>query len=553
MSPQAFDSVKLSAQYHLLNRQSSNSNLSSQDQLPLSFSKPSVPVPEQPASPMGLITRFIKYGGWRRNWLLCVVAVGFLLFGFRHRRSFQEFGHRSNLNQEIFSSTNCQPPSGHPAKRFALMIDAGSTGSRIHVYRFSYCLPPNSISSTILPTLDHELFFKTQPGLSSFAGRPSEAAKSLQPLLQAALEGVPADERSCTPISVKATAGLRLLGDKDSKEILMQIERWLRESWPFKLPEKDGVTIMDGADEGVYSWVTINYLLKTIGPSADKTMKNATAAVMDLGGASTQIVFEPQQTKLEPGGHVYKLTFGGRTHALYQHSHLGYGLMEARRAVHQLVAYAELWRKKTSWQSLSTQGPMGNPCLLPGSTRTVTLVNEDRQGPDSKQVVNFFGTGEGFEACQRVVGLMMGKDAICKVSPCAFGGIYQPHFEKAFTQGPIYALSYIYDRLYPLGIKTKFTLNNLLKLVKVICKGTKSNWKLHGLSTEAIEELEGRPESCLDLTFIYSLLSLGYEIDESREILISKKITSIELGWSLGAAIDLLEKTPASDCRKLRS
>ena len=71
-------------------------------------------------------------------------------------------------------------------------------------------------------------------------------------------------------------------------------------------------------------------------------------------------------------------------------------------------------------------------------------------------------------------------------------------------------------------------------------------------------ELEDRPEYCLDLTFMYSLLSLGYELAEDRTLRTGKKIDNVELGWSvqtqlhqilhadilhraLGAAIALLD------------
>ena len=47
---------------------------------------------------------------------------------------------------------------------------------------------------------------------------------------------------------------------------------------------------MDGKDEGVYAWITTNYLLGNIGSSE----KLPTAAVFDLGGRFTQIVFEPE-------------------------------------------------------------------------------------------------------------------------------------------------------------------------------------------------------------------------------------------------------------------
>jgi hypothetical protein len=141
--------------------------------------------------------------------------------------------------------------------RFALMVDAGSTGSRIHVYRFRVC-------GTGMPKLENESFHFLLPGLSSYAGDPKGAAESLRPLLQAAVDEIPESDRSCTPISVKATAGLRLLGERESGDILAEVERFLREDWPFAVVGKkgsgEGVGIMDGKDEGVFAWITINYV-----------------------------------------------------------------------------------------------------------------------------------------------------------------------------------------------------------------------------------------------------------------------------------------------------
>lgn len=172
-------------------------------------------------------------------------------------------------------SKKCTPPPGKKAKSYALMIDAGSTGSRLHLYTFSHCDP----APDALPKLEDEGFFTTKPGLSDYRGSPVEAAESLRGLMDHAMEGVPADMRRCTPIAVKATAGLRLLGEEESSAILKAVETWLENSWPFKLVQ-DGVTVMDGRDEGksragagagagtsadpllpgVYAWITINFV-----------------------------------------------------------------------------------------------------------------------------------------------------------------------------------------------------------------------------------------------------------------------------------------------------
>jgi guanosine-diphosphatase len=142
----------------------------------------------------------------------------------------------------------CTPPPGKKALSYALMVDAGSTGSRLHLYTFSHCDP----SPDALPKLEDEGFFTTKPGLSSYAGRPKEAAESLRGLMDHALEGIDPSERACTPIAVKATAGLRMLGEEESGAILKAVESWLRQEFPFQLID-DGVVIMDGRDEGISS------------------------------------------------------------------------------------------------------------------------------------------------------------------------------------------------------------------------------------------------------------------------------------------------------------
>ena len=296
-------------------------------------------------------------------------------------------------------TTHCSSPQpGKPIVQWALMIDAGSTGSRIHAYKFNNCGPS--------PVYEYEVFKMTRPGLSSFAGRPHDAAQSLDELLDEAMQAVPESLRRCTPVAVKATAGLRLLGHEQSEEILAAVKERIVEMYPFRLIDKDGVVIMDGRDEGIYAWITANYLLDTIRASS----KSSPYAVLDLGGASTQIVFEPifedEQTKLEDGEHKYNLQFAGKDHVLYQHSYLGYGLMRARTSVHRLMEFM------TSYgEDLADGHEIANPCLSRGTRRTVQV---DIGRGENTVLRNYTMVGAdvgGFEACNRVVELVMAKDA----------------------------------------------------------------------------------------------------------------------------------------------
>lgn len=300
-------------------------------------------------------------------------------------------------------TTHCSTPHSPDARlvQYAIMIDAGSTGSRVHVYKFNNCGP--------LPEYEYETFKMTQPGLSKYAGQPDNAAASLDVLLSEAIRVIPQSLQKCSPIALKATAGLRLLPGSQSQDILVAVERHLREKYPFPFADKEPVVIMDGKDEGVYAWITANYLLNTIRPGTQKNM--LTYAVLDLGGASTQIVFEPLFTsddgRLEEGEHKYDLTFGGKKRILYQHSYLGYGLMRARKHVHRFVDFMASIRLTHSNKE-SEDGFIGNPCLARG-TRRVVEIDNGQTGASRNVTMDGDDIGS-LEACDRVIQLVLAKD-----------------------------------------------------------------------------------------------------------------------------------------------
>ncbi|KAK9455185.1 nucleoside phosphatase family-domain-containing protein [Dipodascopsis uninucleata] len=422
-----------------------------------------------------------------------------------------------------------------PVTQYALMIDAGSTGSRIHVYEFSNC------QST--PELVREVFEMTKPGLSSYPDDPQAAAQSLDVLLAVAMKEVPEDIKACTPVAVKATAGLRILGTEKSEKILESVRNHLETKYPFPVVPGDGISIMDGKDEGVYAWITTNFLLGNIG-GPDRL---PTAAVFDLGGGSTQIVFEPTfpvsasgvSEQMTTGDHKYDLNFGGKHYVLYQHSHLGYGLMEARKKVHTAVFTAA---KESNTVLPST---IVNPCLPPKMRREVEVELDG-----VKYAVNMTGPSDpSASQCRHLTEKILEKDAECALPPCSFNGVHQPSLSRTFAKEDIFIFSYFYDRTYPLGMPHSFTLEELRDLTAKVCKGT-AGWDSFTAIPGALEELEDRPEWCLDLSFMTAILNSGYDIPMDREVKIAKKLKGNELGWCLGASLPLLDKGSAGwECK----
>ena len=81
-------------------------------------------------------------------------------------------------------------PAGKSKDVYAVVFDAGSTGSRVHVVHFEQVKDTLELQSDSLQQL--------KPGLSSYADDPEAAAKSLEPLLEYALKMVPKDSQVCS-------------------------------------------------------------------------------------------------------------------------------------------------------------------------------------------------------------------------------------------------------------------------------------------------------------------------------------------------------------------
>jgi guanosine-diphosphatase len=416
-----------------------------------------------------------------------------------------------------------------------LIIDAGSTGSRIHAYRFNYCRSQ--------PTLESEVFHHIKPGLSSFPDDPVAAAHSLDELMEVAIASVPESLRNCTPITVKATAGLRLLGPKASAAILAQVRHHLSTNYPFPIVKENGVVIMDGKDEGVYAWITVNYLLENL--TSEK--RAHTAAIFDLGGGSTQIVFEPSVPigeAMASGEHEYALQFSGRNYVLYQHSYLGFGLMEARRRILQSNIYN--WQKESG-----SDGIVKHPCLPIGYKEILPASAGDHADaaikayPEAGKTITLEGSANGLEHCQAFIKNLLFKDdddALCHVKPCAFDGVYQPSLQHSFDHGHLYIFSYFYDRLDDLGFGRDFTLQNIRDAADRVCRHD-ATWFEREKGINASQLFQKNNYYCLDMAFIYGLLHDGYDIPNARQVHMAKKIKDFETGWCVGAAIAVLDES----------
>ena len=214
------------------------------------------------------------------------------------------------------------------ATKHGIVFDAGSSGSRIHVYTWK---TGGGGPKDQFDLVEDDLL-KIKPGLSAFKEKTSEAGASLAPLIAHAKKKVPAELVSSTPVYLMATAGLRMVGEAAKDAILQSVCAELSTSgFLFRC---EWATLLDGREEGLFGWVTVNYLLDAL---YTQTPPKEPVGIIDLGGGSVQIVFPTADAASAPAGYSQHLDFGGRKHGLYIKSHLGFGLDAARSSALDLL------------------------------------------------------------------------------------------------------------------------------------------------------------------------------------------------------------------------
>jgi Golgi nucleoside diphosphatase len=132
-------------------------------------------------------------------------------------------------------------------KRVAAVIDAGSSGSRMHFYDFGFH-DDHVFVQQRKPT--SETFAEVLPGLGTLAFlangsfSAAVAAESLRPLL----DFVSKSENG-VPLVVGATAGLRMLGTDHADDILRAVRTLIETEYKTHFgPVK--VLLLDGREEG---------------------------------------------------------------------------------------------------------------------------------------------------------------------------------------------------------------------------------------------------------------------------------------------------------------
>ncbi|TSS85097.1 Ectonucleoside triphosphate diphosphohydrolase 6 [Bagarius yarrelli] len=165
---------------------------------------------------------------------------------------------RPLLEQLYRSDLRKRPTSAEMIRemfRYGIMFDAGSTGTRIHIFKFQQ-------DTNAAPKLSSEMFKAIKPGLSAYADEPEklrtitynkllQCKTGLLELLDVAKQTVPPAQWSSAPLALRATAGLRLLPGQKATHLLdkvvfmdLMFPQWACWIWEVARPSYLGLGLM---------------------------------------------------------------------------------------------------------------------------------------------------------------------------------------------------------------------------------------------------------------------------------------------------------------------
>ncbi|KAK9472368.1 nucleoside phosphatase family-domain-containing protein [Dipodascopsis tothii] len=320
---------------------------------------------------------------------------------------------------------------------YGIVIDAGSSGSRIHIYSWlsADAAGGQAGGRNQLPQVtrgDPSWSMKIKPGISTFAGKADAVGRDhLAALLGHAQSIVPRHKHEQTPIFLYATAGMRLLADEDQHQILTNACQFIMDSTKFHLPADQcaqNVRVIDGETEGLLGWLALNYMLGALDEPASHAhgKGHSTYGFLDMGGASAQVAFAPNATETEK--HLEDLytvrmrTLSGadQIYNIFVTSWLGYGANEARRRYLELLPAAEAAPTAAAEPSAAAE-PMA---MIQTAAPTVATRPADAvAGGSGKSLIQ--GTGS-FDECMAATYPLLSKDMPCNDDPCLFGGVHAP-------------------------------------------------------------------------------------------------------------------------------
>ncbi|NXU46820.1 ENTP8 diphosphohydrolase, partial [Drymodes brunneopygia] len=420
--------------------------------------------------------------------------------------------------------------------QYGLVFDAGSTHTSLYIYRW----PADKENGTGIVS-QVEACSVSGPGISSYADDPAGAGASLKPCLDRAMQIIPAEQQRDTPTYLGATAGMRLLREENStkaERVFAEVSKAIGE-YPVDFR---GAQILTGSEEGSFGWITVNYLLGTLvkfsfAEKWEHPQDTEVLGALDLGGASTQITFQPGVPVEDRNTSVFFRLYG-TNYSLYSQSYLCYGQSQALKmllaALHQAKLSAQISHPCYPWgyqENVTVAELYDSPCVRAPSSASPGLV------------LTVTGTGDP-GACGTAVQRLFNFSCVTRW-PCGFNGVYQPP-----VRGHFFAFAGFYYTFHFLNLTRQQSLSEVNTTVLSFCR---RNWT----EVRALGRAAGSlylHTYCSVAIYILTLLLDGYKFNEHTwsNIHFSRQAANTDIGWTLGFMLNFTNTIPAEALRRVK-
>uniref|UniRef100_A0A7N0TCZ4 Apyrase n=1 Tax=Kalanchoe fedtschenkoi TaxID=63787 RepID=A0A7N0TCZ4_KALFE len=429
--------------------------------------------------------------------------------------------------------------------KYSVVLDCGSTGTRVYVYEAS----ANHASGSSLPirliSYNEGLHKKprsqsgraydrmeTEPGLDKLVHNVSGLKAAIKPLLRWAKKQIPKRAHRSTSLFLYATAGVRRLPSAESKWLLDNA--WTILNSHAFLCKREWVKTISGMEEAYYGWIALNYRTGVLGALP----KKATFGALDLGGSSLQVTFESNEQHNDTD---LNLRIGRVNHHLSAYSLSGYGLNDAfdKSVVHLLRMLPEV----TSTDILNARLEVKHPCLLTDYKESYNCLQcaplfEESGSPSSGRLSMGKGGTTGvsvkligapnWEQCNALAKVAVnfsewsnsspGMD--CDLQPCALSR----NFPRPY--GQFYGMSGFFVVYRFFNLTSDATLDDVLERGREFCE---KSWEAAKNSVAPQPFIE---QYCFRAPYIVTLLREGLHIVDDQVNIGSGSIT-----WTLGVAL----------------
>ena len=386
---------------------------------------------------------------------------------------------------------------------YGCMCDAGSGGTRVNVYRWP------QRKKNIIPLMTEMGRNTTKPGIHE--QDEEELEKTMNILIDYCKNRIIELSNNKSNLSdvnfyLKATAGMRSISEEEQNKKLDVIRNVIKKS-PFKFSNDDWAKVINGSEEGLFGWMTSNYLNKILLKNEEEGKQiDMPYGSIDLGGYSLELTFSTNETIKE---HYINLSFTEVDYDIYSYSFHDYG---------QTRFYEILMESIFNSSKSENSTIIINPCYLDGYSETYEFEN-----------INYTFIGKtNVSQCQDYIKSIL---KINKENEKSMNNVYQPKIPEDLK---IYGISGLYwiANFYNISDDDKFHSGlEILNVTEQFCNKT---WE------DAIKEYNADREFlkryCFLGYYVYYMLVEGFKIDKSKEIItFPAKIEGIETGWTLGA------------------